>query len=175
VLYGFTVSHVGDIADHRFVGSIITTAFILFTNTSPSLALHSPFTRRTMAQSLSVASSSQVSVKSAPKPIRTPNPTARPQSLAGPSHYSASVRTGHLNLDTFSPVNEHGSFEFDRVLKRGKVFGKIKSRHVSFRSDQSLAGCRTYITCVSIRTGIQSVVETLLPSSPAEPGFRLQG
>lgn len=54
-------------------------------------------------------------------------------SVAGPSQSSASFRTGHLNLDTFSPVNEYGSFEFDRVLKRGKVFGKIKSRHVSVK------------------------------------------
>jgi hypothetical protein len=58
-------------------------------------------------------------------------------SVAGPSQSSASFRTGHLNLDTFSPVNEHGSFEFDRVLKRGKVFGKIKSRHVSVNKEIS--------------------------------------
>ncbi|OKL56260.1 hypothetical protein UA08_08500 [Talaromyces atroroseus] len=82
-----------------------------------------------MAQSLYIASPPQVPVKSEPKPIDTPNSKARSQSLAGPSHCSTSFRTGHLNLNTFSPVNEYGSFEFDRVLKRGKVFGKIKSRH----------------------------------------------
>lgn len=59
-------------------------------------------------------------------------------SVAGPSQSSASFRTGHLNLNTFSPVNEHGSFEFDRVLKRGKVFGKIKSRHVSGTNESRL-------------------------------------
>ncbi|KAM5473753.1 hypothetical protein MferCBS49748_000717 [Microsporum ferrugineum] len=36
-------------------------------------------------------------------------------------------------LDTFSPVNENGSFEFDRVLKRGKVLRRSKSKH-AFKS-----------------------------------------
>ncbi|KAK2629327.1 hypothetical protein QTJ16_000147 [Diplocarpon rosae] len=31
------------------------------------------------------------------------------------------VRNSNLNLDTFSPVNQNGSFEFDRVLKSGYV------------------------------------------------------
>ncbi|EED23232.1 PH domain protein [Talaromyces stipitatus ATCC 10500] len=79
-----------------------------------------------MAQSLS----SQTAVNSGTRPINVPPPSKiGPMSVAGPSQSSASFRTGHLNLDTFSPVNEYGSFEFDRVLKRGKVFGKIKSRH----------------------------------------------
>lgn len=82
-----------------------------------------------MAQSLSIPPSSHVPARSEPRPIHTPDSKARPSSLAGPSRNSSSFRTGHLNLDTFSPVNEYGSFEFDRVLKRGKVHGKIKSRH----------------------------------------------
>ncbi|EFR03181.1 PH domain-containing protein [Nannizzia gypsea CBS 118893] len=36
-------------------------------------------------------------------------------------------------LDAFSPVNENGSFEFDRVLKRGKVLRRSKSKH-AFKS-----------------------------------------
>ena len=39
-------------------------------------------------------------------------------------------RSGHLNLDTFSPVNENGSFEFDRVLKSSKAFLRTKNKHV---------------------------------------------
>ena len=39
-------------------------------------------------------------------------------------------RNGHVNLDTFSPVNENGSFEFDRVLKSGKVSRRVKHKHV---------------------------------------------
>lgn len=39
-------------------------------------------------------------------------------------------RNGQVNLDTFSPVNENGSFEFDRVLKTGRVFRRVKHKHV---------------------------------------------
>uniref|UniRef100_A0A093VQR2 Putative PH domain-containing protein PB16A4.02c n=1 Tax=Talaromyces marneffei PM1 TaxID=1077442 RepID=A0A093VQR2_TALMA len=82
-----------------------------------------------MAQSLSVVPSSGTGANSDTRPIDVPPSKIGPMSVAGPSQASASFRTGHLNLNTYSPVNEHGSFEFDRVLKRGKVFGKIKSRH----------------------------------------------
>lgn len=34
------------------------------------------------------------------------------------------------NLGPFSPVNENGSFEFDRVLKTGKVCRRVKHKHV---------------------------------------------
>ena len=34
------------------------------------------------------------------------------------------------NLDPFSPVNENGSFEFDRVLKTGRVCRRVKHKHV---------------------------------------------
>ncbi|KAI9875280.1 MAG: hypothetical protein M1830_008665 [Pleopsidium flavum] len=36
------------------------------------------------------------------------------------------ILSGHLNLDTFSPVNQNGSFEFDRVLKSGGL--KMRTR-----------------------------------------------
>lgn len=39
-------------------------------------------------------------------------------------------RNGQVNLDTFSPVNENGSFEFDRVVKTGKVLRRVKHKHV---------------------------------------------
>ncbi|KAJ5945799.1 hypothetical protein N7454_002638 [Penicillium verhagenii] len=39
-------------------------------------------------------------------------------------------RNGHANFDTFSPVNENGSFEFDRVLKSGRVSRRVKHKHV---------------------------------------------
>ncbi|KAK2855598.1 hypothetical protein FQN49_005031, partial [Arthroderma sp. PD_2] len=45
-----------------------------------------------------------------------------------------SVRRSQIpGLDAFSPVNENGSFEFDRVLKRGKVLRRSKSKH-AFKS-----------------------------------------
>ncbi|KAL8689352.1 MAG: hypothetical protein Q9224_004657 [Gallowayella concinna] len=37
------------------------------------------------------------------------------------------ARSGHLNLDTFSPVNQNGSFEFDRVLKSALVYKRTKN------------------------------------------------
>lgn len=48
------------------------------------------------------------------------------------SHVRAvpSTRNGQVNLDTFSPVNENGSFEFDRVLKIGRVARRVKHKHV---------------------------------------------
>ncbi|KAJ5719432.1 hypothetical protein N7493_007887 [Penicillium malachiteum] len=39
-------------------------------------------------------------------------------------------RNGQVNLDTFSPVNENGSFEFDRVVKSGRVSRRVKHKHV---------------------------------------------
>ncbi|KAI4267757.1 MAG: hypothetical protein L6R38_008108 [Xanthoria sp. 2 TBL-2021] len=36
------------------------------------------------------------------------------------------ARSGHLNLDTFSPVNQNGSFEFDRVLRSGEVYKRTR-------------------------------------------------
>lgn len=87
---------------------------------------------RNMAQSLAIALPSDPAGNGNAKPIQIPRRDAQSSlTSSGPSQGAGlSLRTGHLNLDTFSPVNEHGSFEFDRVLKRGKVICKIKSRHV---------------------------------------------
>lgn len=40
-------------------------------------------------------------------------------------------RSGHLNLDTFSPVNQNGSFEFDRVLKSGELYKRTRKTKVT--------------------------------------------
>ncbi|KAA8652557.1 hypothetical protein EYZ11_002579 [Aspergillus tanneri] len=52
--------------------------------------------------------------------------SSRPLPVPPPA---SSYRNGHVNLDTFSPVNENGSFEFDRVLKTGKVNRRVKHKH----------------------------------------------
>ncbi|TVY68766.1 putative PH domain-containing protein PB16A4.02c [Lachnellula suecica] len=45
-----------------------------------------------------------------------------PSAVSLPPPTSASrIRNSHLTLDSFSPVNQNGSFEFDRVLKSGYV------------------------------------------------------
>lgn len=41
------------------------------------------------------------------------------------------ARSGHLNLDTFSPVNQNGSFEFDRVLRSGEVYKRTRKTKVN--------------------------------------------
>ena len=40
-------------------------------------------------------------------------------------------RSSQLDLDAFSPVNQNGSFEYDRVLKSGEVFKRTKKTKVS--------------------------------------------
>ena len=69
---------------------------------------------------------------------------ARPSVLEGQSSKSSAIpvpdalsrlrpppsRNGQINVDTFSPVNENGSFEFDRVLKSGRVLRRVKHKHV---------------------------------------------
>jgi hypothetical protein len=51
-------------------------------------------------------------------PLQIPPPSS--VSFLPPSSASK-LRSSHLQLDTFSPVNQNGSFEFDRVLKSGYV------------------------------------------------------
>jgi hypothetical protein len=52
-------------------------------------------------------------------------------SLSVPSDSIRSkVRSGQLNLDAFSPVNQNGSFEFDRVLKSGYVEKRTRKTKV---------------------------------------------
>lgn len=40
----------------------------------------------------------------------------------------ATAQSGHPTLDVFSPVNENGSFEFDRVIKLGRVHRRTKKK-----------------------------------------------
>ena len=61
-----------------------------------------------------------------PTTIPIPPPTADPLSRLRPPP----SRNGQINVDTFSPVNENGSFAFDRVLKTGQVFRRVKHKHV---------------------------------------------
>ncbi|OOF97491.1 hypothetical protein ASPCADRAFT_514445 [Aspergillus carbonarius ITEM 5010] len=65
--------------------------------------------------------------------IQLPDGTVQRSTLLSPNSQCTSYRNGHVNLDTFSPVNENGSFEFDRVLKTGKVFRRVKHKH-AFRA-----------------------------------------
>jgi hypothetical protein len=76
-------------------------------------------TTNTMAQSQRPATPPQ-RILNAPR--LSPGRTAAAQ--GGSSYFKA----GHLNLDTFSPVDQNGSFSFDRVLKSGKVQRRTKRK-----------------------------------------------
>ncbi|SLM38287.1 Pleckstrin homology-like domain [Lasallia pustulata] len=63
------------------------------------------------------------------QPRQIPQPAALPPSSSAPSlplSATSGLRSGHLNLDIFSPVNQNGSFEFDRVLKSGEVLKRTR-------------------------------------------------
>lgn len=47
------------------------------------------------------------------------------------------IRKAHLTLDTFSPVNQNGSFEFDRVIKSGQVLKRNKRTKVNLPDKRS--------------------------------------
>lgn len=64
------------------------------------------------------------------------------KSLPYDSATSQTMRTPMLNIGTFSPVNENGSFEFDRVLKSGYVQKRTRKIKVS-----AFCSRRDYGTC----------------------------
>ena len=54
-----------------------------------------------------------------------------PSSVAfSPASSASKLRKSHLQIDTFSPVNQNGSFEFDRVLKSGFVQKRTRKTKV---------------------------------------------
>ena len=79
----------------------------------------------------------------------------------------AQPRSGHLNLDTFSPVNQNGSFAFDRVLKSGEInkrTRKTKVRELSSLRQQ--LGSIQLIPCLAM--------ESILPRPTSEPPLTIQ-
>ncbi|KAL9044476.1 MAG: hypothetical protein Q9214_002389 [Letrouitia sp. 1 TL-2023] len=54
------------------------------------------------------------------------NPKLRLHPSSAASLSVSGPRSGHLNLDTFSPVNQDGSFAFDRVLRSGEVHKRTR-------------------------------------------------
>ncbi|KAH8425326.1 PH domain-containing protein [Aspergillus melleus] len=84
-----------------------------------------------MAQPLSSSCPSMSEIAKAPA-IQLPDGTVQQSAHPRPAP-PATYRSGHVNLDTFSPVNENGSFEFDRVLKTGRVNRRVKHKH-AFRA-----------------------------------------
>lgn len=58
------------------------------------------------------------------QPPSQPTPQPLPSSIAN-------VRSGQLHLDTFSPINQNGAFEFDRVIKSGEVSKRTRKTKVT--------------------------------------------
>ena len=75
-----------------------------------------------------MASTSESTVHQRPEPpptrITLPRQVLSPPAVAPHQDH----KPGHHNLDTFSPVNQNGSFEFDRVLKSGRIHRRIKKK-----------------------------------------------
>ncbi|GAB7357918.1 hypothetical protein MBLNU230_g0085t1 [Neophaeotheca triangularis] len=62
------------------------------------------------------------SIVSAGLKISPPPPTT----AATPASVSNIQRNERLAIDTFSPVNQNGSFEFDRIIKQGEVLKRTR-------------------------------------------------
>jgi hypothetical protein len=83
-----------------------------------------------------MANMQQAQVQQASQPRQIPQRTAAlhippPSAVALPPPASATrIRNSHLTLDSFSPVNQNGSFEFDRVLKSGYVSKRTRKTKV---------------------------------------------
>jgi hypothetical protein len=57
--------------------------------------------------------------------MQIPGPVSLP-----PPGSANKIRNSHLAIETFSPVNQNGSFEFDRVLKSGYVQKRTRKTKV---------------------------------------------
>ena len=73
----------------------------------------------------------QLPTRDAAPQAQEPKPAGSALLAVPPQH--AGVRSGHLNLDTFSPVNQDGSFAFDRTIKSGKVRKRTRKTKVSLK------------------------------------------
>ncbi|MCJ1411850.1 hypothetical protein MMC19_005942 [Ptychographa xylographoides] len=80
-----------------------------------------------MAQTLSAIAQQPIvsHPQTGPQNVFENRPRLPPTSVTIPQP-AANIRNGHLNLDVFSPVNQNGSFEFDRVLKSGEVHKRTR-------------------------------------------------
>ena len=68
---------------------------------------------------------------------RLPPPTQNTNPLV----LDTTSRNGQLSPDTFSPVNQKGHFEFDRVLKSGVVYKRTRKTKVDTSVLFGYAGC----------------------------------
>jgi hypothetical protein len=58
----------------------------------------------------------------------------QPQQQQQPQTNAAAGSKNRLGVDTYSPVNQNGSFEFDRVIKSGYVWKRTQKTKVGGNS-----------------------------------------
>lgn len=69
----------------------------------------------------------------ASRPQKIPQPTKPlqiPQSNTIISPSANRLQQSHMGIETFSPVNQNGSYDFDRVLKSGYVQKRTRKTKV---------------------------------------------
>ena len=83
-----------------------------------------------------------------PTDVRQPPPgkATLPAPLSVPG-----MRSGHLNLDTFSPVNQNGSFAFDQVLKSGEVNKRTRKTKVRIPAFYAATRCSIPLTAYALQ------------------------
>jgi len=102
-------------------------------------------------------------------PLSPPDPPPQTQPPNIPSRENAptgmklgvvcsegAFRKAHLVLDTFSPVNQNGSFEFDRVIKSAQVLKRTKKTKVSFHPLHKLEILILIMHIIVLETGLPS-------------------
>lgn len=78
-----------------------------------------------------------------PKPVAASSLAIPPTpSLAIPDSATPAQRARQhgLSLDTFSPVTQYGSYEFDRIIKSGEVHKRTRKTKVCMRYMADIRG-----------------------------------
>jgi hypothetical protein len=82
---------------------------------------------------------------SRPQPIPQPTKPLQiplPSSVTLPPPSSANrFSQSHMGIETFSPVNQNGSYDFDRVLKSGYVQKRTRKTKVDVLAILSVSRC----------------------------------
>lgn len=67
-------------------------------------------------------------------PVRSGRQEFQGKVALPPPSSASKIKSAQLAVDTFSPVNQNGSFEFDRVLRSGYVQKRTRRTKVSMIS-----------------------------------------
>jgi hypothetical protein len=90
------------------------------------------------------------------------------------------LRKGQITLDTFSPVNQNGSFEFDRVLKSGYVQKRTRKTKVGLYCDavfqeaqlRDYVGVEAHLSCPPPKPSLDIQRPKRSQIAPQDPSLR---